>query len=618
MPDNNIKKDDAQKNEQSVDTSSKKDSTLPKDSTVVPPKKRRRRPRRRPKTVNKNAKPDLTVPDLALANDKAAEDLDKPAPEPLPDDSLVSDSPVPSGASEPSPFDLAASFDNSGTGGQPTPEPPKPESPKSEPPKPEPPKPEPPKPEPAAPSPFDLSPQPESPQPKPEPPQPTPEPPQPTPEPPQPTPDPVTPDPVTPDPIAPKPVTAEPSPFDLAPESTSKTSDDFGNYESPFGGPDESSAKPAASPEPPIPEPIAPKSEPESPEPPKSPEPVSESAPEPKEVEEPEAPEIVEGEVVESSEAKEEGSLEEMAISGSFTERVEQLLHEANLTTRHLKFCCGVLVLIGAIILAGFFLAPKLINGDFSIFDGEDSDPIEVVESDDTVDEIPDATPDEVTPTTADSSDQVWVDPSIYIGLLLGNPEMDLEGDTGVDSSVLIGTEEDMIDYSSRLQTFVADLESLYNLYFVDVDTLLDASTNRAETLDEHIQELKDYYNLGVDHYDEIEELQVEMSAQFDENEISKDSSEALVFLNLKEFDAMSAEEQLLLFIELKQVEVDLKARFYVFENVQTTYESYLISMFKRIKDFELNREALIADVQVVDVEGSDLDLILTEFELEE
>ena len=622
MPDEDTKKDDSKKAGQDpVNSGQTTDKPAAK-------KKRRRRPRKRsgvPKTPVQR-KDDMTVPDLEMAHQEAEEKMNQPR-EKSEINAEEAIGPAAPSASEPSPFDLAASFDNSGPS-EPTPAPKTEPAPKAEP------VPGPPvTPSTPEPSPFDVAPKTDSAPAQPAAPVTS------SPEPSQPAPatDDFAPSPFEsslpenkdggapmPPPEPAKTVSPEPSPFDLAPDESKKKEDAFGNYESPFGGPkDKPSDKPKDEPKSPPqkPEDISLENSPflnpdgNSPDP----EPTPESEPfapdpEPFASESAEKEEVVEGEVVDSKE--EDESLESLGMDGSLTERIHQLLHEANLTTRHLKFCCGVVFIILFVILAGFFLAPKLLSGDFKFFDDKPDSTPDVVVDDDPVPDDPDETPPEevVVPV----GDQVWVDPSIYSGLLLGDPTTSLEGTTCVDSGVLVGSEEDAIDYSSKLQVFVADLEALYNLYFVDVETLLDASTNRTETIDEHLKELKEYYNLGVDHYDEIEELQGELAGEFDENEPFKEAAEAQAFIDLKDFDALGAEEQLVLFIGLKQTEVDLKARYYVLENVKTTYENYLTSMFKRIKDIELNREALIANVQVVDVEGSDLDLILTEFNLEE
>jgi hypothetical protein len=86
----------------------------------------------------------------------------------------------------------------------------------------------------------------------------------------------------------------------------------------------------------------------------------------------------------------------------------------------------------------------------------------------------------------------------------------------------------------------------------------------------------------------------------------------------LDAFDGEAAETELLTFVELKQELVDLKAKYMAFGELQSRFETVLDSLFPLIEDLRVNREALISGVQVVDVLDSDLDLILTQSDLEE
>lgn len=613
-----------------------------------PAKKRRRRPRRR-KPTNRIAggtptSADMAVTDVSLASAEIEEEMNKsfvgdeideevkedlhqpkpqvlepmpisdPAPEEIPvnESVAVAPEPIPTAPSyEPSPFDLAASFDNNANSSNRDPHEPQVEPatiPESVAPPPS-----------YEPSPFDLSQPPTYDSPAPAPAAPSPFDPIPTmdsvPD-PAPTPEPVPAMDPTP---APSP-THEPSPFDLASSYGNGGTDGFGDYQSPFGGGDSHPVEESASPsihEPVTHEPIKPV-EPEE----------RKNEPEAKN----QSPEVVEGEVVSEEnvghepEIKEE-SLNSLAMEGSLMGKLEKLMQEANLTPRHLKFCCGGILIVILVILGGVFLAPKLLESGKSFMNNRDKTPIvnneesgkPSTEEEQVEEEV--STPSQevnVPVATPDSTGVVWVDPSVYSGILLGDPGADIEGTTGVDTGVLVGDDE-KVDYSSKLQVFIADLEDMYNLYNVDIKVLLDESKNRTKTLDDHIAKMKEFYNLGIDHYEELGTMKVDLSAQFDENTLLKDEAETKVFdaLSIQILDGQVAEEQMNSFILYKQNEADLKARYYVLANLETLYEKVLSSSYDKIKDFELNREALIAGVQVVDVEGSDIDLILTEFDLE-
>lgn len=593
-----------------------------KSTTADPAQKRRRRPRRR-KSVNRatggaSVGADMAVTDVSLASAEVEEETSKPfvddeieekeiEPAPIspptfePVATPPSYEPASTPSYEPSPFDLAASFDHNSN-------PYSSEPPQSKPsvetvaPSPFPPINEPtpsptfnpvvaptlhePAPVPAPsyePLPFDLS---------------------------QPSAAPSsfesTPAPILEPTPAPQP-TQEPSPFDLASSYGKGGNDGFGDYQSPFG--EENFHQKSKSD-------LSPASESVVHEPAEKVE--SKKQPE----EKIKNSEIVEGEVVREENVvhpetglKEE-SLDSLAMEGSLLGKVEKLLQEANLTPRHLKFCCGGVLLVILIILGGVFLAPKLLGRGQVNDEGSEQTSVEE-EPEEEVASAP--TPVIIVPAdTIDPNEVGWVDPSVYSGILLGDQGAELEGSTGVDIGVLVG-EDDKVDYSSKLQIFITDLEGMYNLYNVDVKALLDGSKNRTRTLDDHIAKMKEFYNLGIEHYEELGTMKADLSVQFDENALLKDEAETKVFdaLGIQVLDGEEVEEQLNSFILYKQNEADLKARYYVLGNLEVLYEKILSGSYNKIKDFELNREALIVGVQVVDVEGSDIDLIFTEFDLE-
>lgn len=359
-------------------------------------------------------------------------------------------------------------------------------------------------------------------------------------------------------------------------------------FADPFGGGDLSYQSPVYPEEgeerDPMSQPIFPPDEPTT-------EPAVAPAPEPVASEAmPHAP--VEGEIVEEPLPPESEELQALAMEGSFVDRLEKLLHEANLTPRHLKFCCLGVVLVALIIVAGWFLVPRLL----SLFEGE---------------ELP---TQPLPPEPLDTGG--WVDPSVFIGLLLGNPQQILPGDTGVSSGILIGEEEKLAYDFSQIQRFTADLEQLYRLYQSDVRAMLDTSNNRTVTLNQYLVDLRALYNHNFANYGEIGRIKDAFGARFNTLQPQKEASEVEFFTQVRGFNGAAAEKELLHFIELSQKQVDDKAKYFAFSKLESMYEVILPPFKKRIEDIELNREALLSGVQVVDVQGSDLNLIVGEEEL--
>lgn len=293
--------------------------------------------------------------------------------------------------------------------------------------------------------------------------------------------------------------------------------------------------------------------------------------------------------------------------------RLRELLAEANLTPRHFKFCCvGVLVVLLIIGLA-LWVLPRLLDGT-RLGDDEEAIPENDIVENVSSDEV-------LSPTFSGSA---WVDPSVYVGFKLGEAELEFVSSAstneGLETGFLLGEEsvESAILLLSQFQGFVTTLEDLYNLYFVDIQGLLDGSSDRAATLDEHIATLRTAYQGGAEAYEAIGALMATLKSDYDEVLPTKEQAEADFFVALDDFEGASAEEEFLRFVELKQTLVELKAEYLAFKELQSMHEKTLDALFPLIQDLETNREALISGVQVVDVVGSDLNLILTEEDLEE
>ena len=286
------------------------------------------------------------------------------------------------------------------------------------------------------------------------------------------------------------------------------------------------------------------------------------------------------------------------------------------------------------VIVAGFWILPGLSDGlgggdqpSDEIVEEVEEQPVEQPES-------PEETPEEEVVETPEApvqpvspGGQIWVDPSVYSGLQLGDPLVRFEGGTGSDSGIFVASEEEFQNQKNAMKleenleqfmVFVEDVEALYNLYTLDLNALLDASENRTQALNKHIELLTTRYNESVGNYEEAKVIRAEFSEDFNLGEPDKAALEARFFADVNDYRGPKAIKTLNAFIEQSQQQVDLKAKYFAFVKVQNLYEWVLPPLKQRIEDIKLNREALIAGIQVVDVLGSDLDLILGVEDLED
>ncbi len=284
----------------------------------------------------------------------------------------------------------------------------------------------------------------------------------------------------------------------------------------------------------------------------------------------------------------------------SFSNKIDDVLQDAGLTRKHMYFCCGgvfVLVMLFVIIFFGVRFFVGITDGD------EDSD----IDSDvDVVIEVPD-TSDEVSTTP---EDQVWVDGSLYGGILLGT-DTGLEGQTGATEGIDVG--EVVNTYDDEFSYQIEHYGKVVNALEVDVNDYLNDFQDRAAAVDGLLVELDDLYEEGKEIIADLEYEIADLEATFEGNLDPKQLYEEEFFAELTAQDGDDAVEALTAFVEISQEQVDIKAHYQARQKLYELLYSALLYLNARIDDITLNREALVKGVQVVDVIGSDLELIVEE-----
>lgn len=284
---------------------------------------------------------------------------------------------------------------------------------------------------------------------------------------------------------------------------------------------------------------------------------------------------------------------------------IMDLLREANLSPRHLRFCCGgiflVLLLIG-FIFGGLKFSQWLSDRPEKV----DSEPTVVIEE-----------PEQVEPDDDDDSpfveiDEIkYTDGTVYAGLMLGQELT--EEDPAVEAGEILG--EELVSNDS-LALAITTFAELFDALQVDVNELLDQSRDRQDTLDDYVSELKYLSYRGGLELEELRTITDNLSDQFAQVEAEKELFEARFFDDLSDLDAYGATAALNEFVVRGEQVVNIRAQYLARLKLVEYYELVLTSMERRINDIDLNEEALIKGIQVVEIAGSDLDLIIQEDEL--
>ena len=265
------------------------------------------------------------------------------------------------------------------------------------------------------------------------------------------------------------------------------------------------------------------------------------------------------------------------------------LLREANLSPRHLKFCCSGVV--GVALLVGLFFGGKAALTWWNNRPVEDEP---VVEEPETPVEEP------------NEDDYSFLDETILGGILVGEDKA--EEDPATDAGENLGDNSDSGDsFSDQINDFAKIFESLQ----VDVNVLLNNSDSRLSTLRDYESELNYEVYLAKQNLEALQNESNSLVEKFDAVEASKDELEANFFVQLQDLNAPAANSALNAFVQQGQEIVRLRALFNAREKLISYYEQALDVLQLRIEDITLNEEALVKGVQVVELEGSTLDLII-------
>jgi hypothetical protein len=268
------------------------------------------------------------------------------------------------------------------------------------------------------------------------------------------------------------------------------------------------------------------------------------------------------------------------------------LLKEANLSKRQVGFCCGGVLVV--------FLLVGLIYGGIKVWNSwPASAPDEVIPQETTT-----------TPPPEDTSVSSTPDTSLTAGIMVGQS-------TAADSTTGLG--EDIGSTSQNedeLTQLIADFSKMYEAMQVDVNQLLDQSTDRNKALADYEQQLNYLLYLGKQNEQKLIDESSALVAQYQNIEDQKATQETRFFDRLRNLDAFASTAALNSFVADGQEVVKLRAHYMARQKLLAYYQQVLESLSARIADVQLNEHALIEGVKVVDIQGSDINLIIDESQL--
>lgn len=296
-----------------------------------------------------------------------------------------------------------------------------------------------------------------------------------------------------------------------------------------------------------------------------------------------------------------------------------ELLKEANLSPKHLRFCCSGVVAV-FLLIALIFGASRLVGYlRDRPNDVEENTVEEVVEEvDEVVEEISEEDTDEEEDEPKEEKEKAepisvpaYLDASVRAGLLVGQDEAEL--DAGTQAGEVLGS---TLVAEGQLADQIADFGQMYEAMQVNIPNYLNQSRDREEALQDYQDQLNYLLFVARENEEDLRDRSDVITDEFVELEERKNALEERFFANLRDFDAYGSTGVLEAFIKVSEELVALRAHYTATEKLLSYYEVMIEAMELRIRDVELNEEALIKGVKVADIEGSDIDLIIDESEL--
>jgi hypothetical protein len=302
---------------------------------------------------------------------------------------------------------------------------------------------------------------------------------------------------------------------------------------------------------------------------------------------------------------------------GPVAEDAEERKEVIKIISRYALGGCLVIVIISAIF---FFRVPQNIIGSFqNLFTGEEiteevSDSGVQVSEGSEID-IPPIKTSIVTGANRGKSIERF-DEGVQTAIISGEIIPEIKRiNPSIAATFNAGMPETPQEKEDILASYMNTLMQLQNAFSTDIKQLLDNSVDRSESLSVHLSELESLQRRAKEALSLINTERDELKIQFNETTTLKEQLEEDFFVSMNQLEGAKANSLLNQFIEAQKRQTQLKSQYNALSKASTLFETAINNMDARIKDIKLNREALVKGVRVIDIEGSDLDLIIQESE---
>ncbi len=183
-------------------------------------------------------------------------------------------------------------------------------------------------------------------------------------------------------------------------------------------------------------------------------------------------------------------------------------------------------------------------------------------------------------------------------------------------TSVILGGGVVFADTLTSLERAIIQLRKLSNSLEVDVKVRLEQIIPEEEKkayLEAELLTMKEILDESRASYDELGEEMENLKAEADSLTAEIKAEEKAFFENLNILSSDVSNENLESFVDLSQRQTEAKSRFKALNEIRTRFVTPFRALENRVKAIDLNKEALIKGIKVVEVGGESLDLVIKE-----
>jgi len=197
---------------------------------------------------------------------------------------------------------------------------------------------------------------------------------------------------------------------------------------------------------------------------------------------------------------------------------------------------------------------------------------------------------------------------AVFFGELM---EPKVQGETGITALTFYGELKDGAATVNEFVVYMQNLADVQNLYKTDVYAMLDKSTARDKVLLDYQDKLKQARDKSQVLHDQIVVNMDDFTQSYNSLTPDKNKYEQDFFTAMGNLESEKSDLLLKGFIDISQKQIALKARVSALTKLEGYYTSALQKLDIRIRAVEQNRDALIQGIKVVDIPGSDLNIII-------